>query len=185
MRVVLCGLLMLLMTGPVINPVANPVVSATANQLVAKSLDAPLHGPFVRPVDGPIVRGFQPGLNRYSAGHRGVDFAASIGATVRAAGNGTVTFTGMVAGRPVVSIEHATGLQTTYEPVLAVVAVGQSVKVGQTIGKLLAGHVGCTTAACLHWGLRRSTSSGETYLDPLLLLGRGKVRLKPLHPGDS
>lgn len=180
----MCGLLMLLMTG-ITSSVVNPVAKATANQLVAKPLDAPPHGMFVRPVDGPIVRSFQPGLNRYSAGHRGVDFVAPIGATVRAAGNGTVTFTGMVAGRPVVSIEHATGLQTTYEPVLAVVTVGQSVEVGQAIGRLLAGHAGCTTAACLHWGLRRSTPSGEIYLDPLLLLVRGKVRLKPLHPGDS
>jgi hypothetical protein len=30
-------------------------------------------------------------------------------------------------------------------------------------------------AACLHWGLR----SGALYLDPLILLGLGPVRLLP------
>jgi murein DD-endopeptidase MepM/ murein hydrolase activator NlpD len=94
---------------------------------------------------------------------------------VLAAGDGVVVFAGRVAGRPVVSVDHAGGLRTTYEPVDAVVGAGQPVARGSPIGTLAAGHAGCPVAACLHWGLRR----GETYFDPLALLRRPQVRLLP------
>jgi murein DD-endopeptidase MepM/ murein hydrolase activator NlpD len=87
-----------------------------------------------------------------------------------------VVFAGMVAGRPVVSIDHANGLRTTYEPVDASVGAGQPVSRGSPIGTLAIGHVGCPVQACLHWGLRR----GETYLDPLGLLRPTRVRLLPM-----
>jgi murein DD-endopeptidase MepM/ murein hydrolase activator NlpD len=83
----------------------------------------------------------------------------------------------MVAGRPVVSIDHANGLRTTYEPVDPSVGAGQAVARASPIGTLSAGHAGCPDEACLHWGLRR----GETYLDPLLLLRPPRVRLLPWH----
>ena len=81
-------------------------------------------------------------------------------------------FTGEVAGRPVVSIDHSGGLRTTYEPVRAEVTVGSRVARGARIGVLEAGHEGCAAAACLHWGLRReaSTRSRREYLDPLALV---------------
>ncbi len=139
---------------------------------------------FVRPVDGPVIRPFQPGEHRYAAGHRGADLAASESSIVRAAGSGTVAAAGVVAGRPVVSIVHTGGLRTTYEPIVPRVRTGQHVTTGQPIGVLLPGHAGCAHEACLHWGLRRSAPDGEKYLDPLLLLGAGTVRLKPLQPGD-
>jgi murein DD-endopeptidase MepM/ murein hydrolase activator NlpD len=81
-----------------------------------------------------------------------------------------------VAGRGVVSIVHPGGLRTTYEPVTASVGVGDQVARGDPIGMLVVGHPGCPAAACLHWGLRR----GTVYLDPLALLGLGRVRLLPL-----
>jgi murein DD-endopeptidase MepM/ murein hydrolase activator NlpD len=83
----------------------------------------------------------------------------------------------MVAGRPVVSIAHADGLRTTYEPVDPSVAAGQQVARGSPIGTLGGGHAGCPREACLHWGLRR----GETYLDPLALLRLPRIRLLPLY----
>jgi murein DD-endopeptidase MepM/ murein hydrolase activator NlpD len=55
------------------------------------------------------------------------------------------------------------------------VAAGQAVARGSPLGVLAAGHAGCPTGACLHWGLRR----GETYLDPLVLLRPPRVRLLP------
>ncbi len=94
---------------------------------------------------------------------------------VLAAGGGVVLFAGMVAGRPVISIGHPSGLRTTYEPVDATVAAGQVVARGSPIGTLAAGHAGCSSSACLHWGLRR----GEVYLDPLGLLRPPRVRLLP------
>jgi murein DD-endopeptidase MepM/ murein hydrolase activator NlpD len=131
---------------------------------------APLAGPLR------VTRPFDLPANPYGAGHRGVDLAGTPGAPVLAAGDGAVVFAGMVAGRPVVSVDHAGGLRTTYEPVDAVVGAGQPVARGSPIGTLAAGHAGCPVAACLHWGLRR----GETYLDPLALLRPPRVRLLPL-----
>jgi len=123
-----------------------------------------------------VVRRFDPPPQPWLAGHRGVDLAAAPGAEVHAAGGGTVSFAGSVAGRGVVSVVHAGGLRTTYEPVTATVHTGEAVTAGQSLGALEAGHPGCPVAACLHWGLRR----GEQYLDPLALLGLGRVRLLPL-----
>jgi murein DD-endopeptidase MepM/ murein hydrolase activator NlpD len=122
-----------------------------------------------------VTRPFESLPNPYSAGHRGVDLAGSPGAPVLAAGAGVVVFAGMVAGRPVVSIDHADGLRTTYEPVDPSVAAGTRVTRGSPIGTLAAGHAGCPVPACLHWGLRR----GETYLDPMALLRPPRVRLLP------
>ncbi|SNS06923.1 Peptidase family M23 [Geodermatophilus pulveris] len=133
-------------------------------------------GPWSRPVDGEVTRAFDPPPDRYGTGHRGVDLAGSPGAPVRAAGDGVVVFAGMVAGRPVVSVAHAGGLRTTYEPVVPAVGAGQPVARGAVLGALAAGHAGCPVAACLHWGLRR----GEDYLDPLSLLEPPEVRLLPM-----
>jgi murein DD-endopeptidase MepM/ murein hydrolase activator NlpD len=122
-----------------------------------------------------VTRGFQPPPTPYAAGHRGVDLAGVVGEPVLAPGAGVVAFAGLVAGRPVVSIQHPDGLRTTYEPVQPGVAAGQAVVRGSPLGVLVAGHVGCPVEACLHWGLRR----GTTYLDPLMLLRPPRVRLLP------
>jgi murein DD-endopeptidase MepM/ murein hydrolase activator NlpD len=100
---------------------------------------------------------------------------------VHAAGAGTVVYAGRIAGRGVVSVAHPGGLRTTYEPVTATVAVGEIVPAGGVLGQLEPGHPGCPETACLHWGLRR----GDLYLDPLALLGLGRVRLLPMLTGDG
>ncbi|MEU6076665.1 M23 family metallopeptidase [Micromonospora sp. NPDC047074] len=137
------------------------------------------------PLDGVPrpVRRFDPPPRPWLPGHRGVDLAAAPGATVRAAGAGTVLFAGVVAGRPVVTVGHHDGLRTTHEPVSPVVRPGDPLAAGTPLGTLLAGHPGCPAPACLHWGLRRGTD----YLDPLALLGLGPVRLLPLDgvPGQE
>ena len=122
-----------------------------------------------------VTRPFEEPASPYGPGHRGADLAGAPGSVVLAAGDGVVVFAGMVAGRPVVSVEHAGGLRTTYEPVQPLVAAGQTVARGSPLGVLAAGHAGCPASACLHWGLRR----GETYLDPLSLLKPPRVRLLP------
>ena len=97
-----------------------------------------------------VTRPFAPPPSPYAAGHRGVDLAAVPGQPVVAAGAGVVAFAGMVAGRPVVSVDHPGGLRTTYEPVAPVVAAGQAVGLGTPLGELAAGHAGCPAEACLH-----------------------------------
>nr|WP_167108632.1 M23 family metallopeptidase [Amycolatopsis granulosa] len=123
-----------------------------------------------------VVRPFQAPADPYGPGHRGVDLAAVPGQQVLAAGPGVVVFAGMVAGRPVVSVDHDGGLRTTYEPVTPTVPVGTQVWQGQPIGVVEAGHPGCPVEACLHWGVRR----GEEYLNPLTLVqNNARIRLKP------
>ncbi len=124
-----------------------------------------------------VVTRFQPPAGPFAPGHRGVDLASQVGFLVLAAGPGVVTFAGVVAGRGVVSVEHPGGLRTTYEPVLTIVRRGDRVVAGHALGTLEAVASHCAPAACLHWGLRR----GETYLDPLTLVGgRVHVRLLPV-----
>jgi len=144
-------------------------------------LSVPVAGPadgFRWPVaDARVVRRFDPPPRPWLPGHRGADLAAASGAVVRAAGAGVIVFSGQIAGRGVVSVAHPGGLRTTYEPVLVEPhRPGDPVAAGEEIGTLAPGHPGCPTAACLHWGLRR----GADYLDPLTLLGLGRVRLLPL-----
>jgi murein DD-endopeptidase MepM/ murein hydrolase activator NlpD len=136
-------------------------------------------GPWSWPLDGQpsVLRGFEPPTEPWLAGHRGVDLRASPGEPVRAAGAGTVTFAGLVGGVPTVAVTHADGLRTTYQPVLAAVTRDDEVDRGNILGRLSAGGSHCLPRACLHWGLRR----GNTYLDPLSLLGTDiQVRLLPI-----
>jgi murein DD-endopeptidase MepM/ murein hydrolase activator NlpD len=101
-----------------------------------------------------------------------VDLGSLPDAQVLAAGDGVVVFAGPLAGRGVVSIAHAGGLRTTYEPVTALVHAGQRVARGTVIGVLTPGHC---VEVCLHWGARR----GAEYVNPLGLLSSGRVRLLP------
>ena len=122
-----------------------------------------------------IVRGFDPPDVVWAPGHRGVDLLGTAGQPVHAALPGSVTFAGMLAGRGVVVVNHG-DTRTTYEPVTAAVDVGALVPQGGIIGRLALAGSHCPPGACLHWGWLR----GETYLDPLGLVGAGSVRLLPM-----
>jgi murein DD-endopeptidase MepM/ murein hydrolase activator NlpD len=121
-----------------------------------------------------VLRRFAIGPQPWSPGHRGVDLAAPAGAPVLTAADGRVTFTGPVAGVGVVVVDHGE-LRTTYEPVEATVTRGAAVTGGQEIGTLDAATAHCGQT-CLHWGALR----GDTYLDPLTLLGSGPPVLLPM-----
>ena len=135
------------------------------------------------PLDGQVqvVRGFAPPVQRWSPGHRGVDLLGREGAPVRAAAAGSVSFAGPIAGRGVVVVAHRDGTRTTYEPVTATVTVGAAVIAGDAIGRLAAAAGHCLPAACLHWGRLR----GDVYLDPMLMLRAGPVRLLPVWAGAA
>lgn len=123
-----------------------------------------------------LSSGFDRPPQNWLPGHRGVDLVGRSGDQVLAAGNGVVTFAGLVAGKGVVVISHGS-IRTTYEPVTASVNVGSKVRVGELIGTLSPGQSHCatqTSVSCLHWGLIRS----EQYLNPLSLLQK-RVRLLP------
>lgn len=144
------------------------------------------------PLEGPhrVARPFEPPSSAYGPGHRGTDLRGAAGSPVLAPADGLVVHAGPLAGRGVVSLVHAGGLRTTYEPVAVAVSVGDRVRAGERIGALDPGHPGCppgsgrpgaeAPGACLHWGARRGD-----YLDPLALLGGHRVRLLPWNSPPS
>jgi len=89
-----------------------------------------------------------------------------------------VTHSGRVAGRGTVTVTHADGLRSTYEPLDPVVAPGAVVVTGEVLGTLAvrAGPGHCGDRSCLHLGARRDAS----YLDPYPLLTGGRLALLPL-----
>lgn len=132
---------------------------------------------------GPPVRGRVEILRPYAApaepwqaGHRGVDVAAPTGSDILATADGIVSFTGRVAGRNVLVVDHGE-VRTTYEPVTATVSRGTRVRAGQVVGRLDGGHAcGRPGTTCVHVGLRR----GEHYLEPVFVLGAdNRLRLLP------
>lgn len=122
-----------------------------------------------------VVRSFEPPTSPYGPGHRGVDLAGSVGQSVLSIASGIVTFSGSIAGRGVLVVDHGR-LSSTYQPVSALVDVGDVVVGGQPVGALQLVHSHCAPDACLHLGVRH----GDVYVDPLRLLPARPVRLKPL-----
>ena len=122
-----------------------------------------------------VVAGFDPPASEWGSGHRGVDLVGTPGQPVRTALPGRVSFAGRIAGRGIVVVDHG-DTRTTYEPVRASREVGAVIRVGERIGVLETFGSHCFPGSCLHWGWVR----GTTYLDPLLLVGAGPVRLLPL-----
>ena len=70
----------------------------------------------------------------------------------------------MVVDRPVLSIQHADGLVSSYEPVRSELPPGTPVRRGEAVGRLLPGHC---ASVCLHFGVRLH---GQ-YVSPLNYLG--------------
>jgi len=123
-----------------------------------------------------VHRRFEEPRSQWSSGHRGVDLLATVGQPVLSAGAGVVAFSGMVAGRGVVTVAHPGGLRTSYEPVDVRLASGALVHPGTGIGVVSPAPGHCVPLTCLHWG----AISGQSYRDPLSLLGFGRPILLPL-----
>lgn len=110
------------------------------------------------PVDGKILRAWDGKTSQ------GIDIAATPGAPVHAAAQGTVAVITHDAktGALIVILRHADGLLTVYAGLdSAVVEKGMSIKRGQTIGTVKAG-----TPAQLHFEVRK----GQVSVDPLIYL---------------
>ncbi len=89
---------------------------------------------------------------------------------------GTVSFVGWVVDRPVLTILHADGISSSFEPVDSPLLVGSAVATGDVVGTIVPnGH--CPPDNCLHWGVR----IGQDYVDPLqFILNRRPSVLLPL-----
>lgn len=112
-----------------------------------------------------VTEAFVAPADPYSAGHRGIDIAASPGQPVTAAASGVVTFSGMVVDRPLVVIRHDDGHVSSIEPVVGSVEVGVTVARGAPIGTVGTG--GHCADGCVHFGVRHD----GVYINPMLLLG--------------
>ena len=148
---------------------AAPSRGTAARAAASRTLPSPdVIAPVLNGID--VIRQFERPGHDWSAGHRGVDLAADVGAPVVSSVDGIVTFAGTVVDRGVVTVQDARGMRSTIEPVSTVVHPGETVRKGQTIATALAGH--CTERPCVHWGIR----VGSGYVDPIGLL-RPPVRI--------
>lgn len=156
-------------TAPVIAPVADAALAADAPPQFA-----------ISPVgDVVVVEGFDPPDQPWLAGHRGVDLAAARGTEVVADRDGVVVFAGRVVDRSVITILHADGSRSSFEPVAATVEIGAAVEAGDPVGLLTAEASHCGEP-CLHWGVR----VGDAYVDPLATMrGHGPIDLLPRSAG--
>lgn len=134
----------------------------------------------IPPVDATVIVPFMEPPHRWGPGHRGVDLSVPSGTQVRAAGTGTVTFAGSVAGHLAVTVAHGDGYETTYSALSEVsVVAGQTVAQGEPIGLSGEPHPGGGVAG-VHFGVKLDKS----YVDPAELLGAlgvsQAIRLAPL-----
>lgn len=154
------GMLMFAGGGPVsaqepeARPAQDVVVAPAGEEWVW-----PVADPFR--LDGP----YRAPAHAYGPGHRGVDLHPLDGLAVRSPAAGVIAFSGDVAGRGVVTVDHGGGLVTTLEPVESAVVPGTPVARGEEVGMLSVG--GHARPGRLHFGVRLD---GE-YVNPLLLLG--------------
>ena len=152
-----------------------------ARRSTAQTVGSPT-GPvrFLRPVHGPLTSGF--GM-RWGRMHQGLDFGASTGTPVGAAGRGTVIAAGWNSGGfgNLVVIQHRLGFQTWYGHMSAIhVRTGQSVAGGTRIGSV--GSTGRSTGPHLHFEVRRNGAP----VDPIFYLLRSySVKLAAASAGGT
>jgi murein DD-endopeptidase MepM/ murein hydrolase activator NlpD len=130
------------------------------------------------PVDGPVVRGYEPPHRPFGPQHLGLDYAVAPGSPVRAAGDGTVAFAGLVGRSRAVAIEHPGGRRTTYAYLRRVlVRPGVTVRRGDALGLSGADGPG-HHADVVHFGYRLN---GQPH-DPAELFERRppRISLAPL-----
>lgn len=143
---------------------AAPAAGHVARHVVAGAAYAPIWSwPVVAP--HPITRAFVAPASRYAAGHRGIDVRAPVGSPVTAPDDGEVVFAGRLGDRGVLAIQHAGGVRSSFEPVVAQVHAGQTVRRGQPVAVVATG--GLRAPGTLFIGARIRGAP----VSPLLLLG--------------
>lgn len=149
----------------------------TSLLLFAPRADARSPVTFSPPVDAPIAASFIPPESDYGSGHRGVDYRVPVGTQVRAVAPGIVSFAGSVAGVLAVTIDHGSGIESTYTGLSRVdVSEGERVDGGRYVGA----SGGVHGAPGLHLGAK---VNGE-YVDPSSFFNAldlaGAIHLAPL-----
>ena len=134
------------------------------------------------PIDSQITRGFEPPVENWLAGHRGIDLAATSGESVRAPEDGVVSWIGTIDGVPMLNLSHTGGIRTTYQPVHTSLTLGTRVAGGDEIGwvaenvdEIEYDHEG------MHFGVKR----GDHYLDPEVWLAAKRLSTIRLFGGSD
>jgi len=113
----------------------------------------------------------------FSSYHSGIDLAAPMGSTIRAAAAGTVVYAGWYAGYGnMLDILHADGVVTRYAHMSGFapgVGYGAAVKGSQIIG--LVGQTGHATGNHIHFEVRL----GGIAVDPAPFIGLGRCVVEP------
>ena len=130
--------------------------------------------------DFTIIQGFDPPPKPWLSGSRGIWVTvASDDRSLSSPCEGTVIYSGMLAGRPVLSIECA-GIHSTFEPVSSSLRTGEAVHRGQLIATIDPRQAPSTDdlnrRGDVHWGAKISR---YRYVNPLRML-HGHPRLKAL-----
>ena len=112
-----------------------------------------------------LAAAFVAPAHEYGPGHRGIDLEPLGTGDLRSPADGVVAFSGAVAGRGVLTIDHGGGLVTTLEPIAAQVEPGTAVRRGERVGQIASG--GHSAAGTVHFGVRWHGA----YINPMLLLG--------------
>ncbi|MCF6305925.1 MAG: M23 family metallopeptidase [Rhodobacteraceae bacterium] len=139
-------------------PAPTPAPEITAPVVVAEPAPAPVatnpNAPFVLPVAGTVLRGYQPsGRDK----NEGIDYQTEPLAVVVAAGDGTIALVSESLGGlgTIILIRHSNDLMTVYGRIgTANVAKGDTVRKGQTIGRVAPGD-----PPTLHFEVRVGTES--------------------------
>lgn len=84
------------------------------------------------------------------------DLQAQVQDAILAPADGTIAFSGKVAGKSVVTLRHGAdvgNLTSTFEPAVTTRAVGTSIAKGERFAHVEGDSEHCS-AQCLHWGLK-------------------------------
>lgn len=127
--------------------------------------------PNLWPAQGRLTSRYGNRKNPFGRGtrfHKGIDIANSYGTSIKAAGSGTVTFSGTRSGYGrVVIIKHNSEYETLYaHNSQNLVKVGDKVEKGQAIAKM--GSTGRSTGCHLHFEIHKN---GKT-INPLTVLNK-------------
>ena len=112
----------------------------------------------VKPVTGTITSRFGANESIRDHTHMGIDIAAPNGTNIKAAADGTITYSGWMGGYGnLIIISHGNGIQTYYGHCSKLYAsVGEKVKAGDVIAAV--GSTGYSTGNHLHFEIRKNGS---------------------------
>lgn len=107
-------------------------------------------------------------VKAHGSGHRGIDFKPGQN-PVTAPTAGTISFSGTVVNRSILTIKDGSGLLVSFEQLCSDLEVGAEVERGQVLGVYCSSHETFVEhcSGCIHLSVR----SSQGYLNPELFFG--------------